>query len=188
MKIGYARVSTRGQETEHQVAELAALGIPPQHIHIDHGYSGKNTDRPALRTALACLRPGDVLVVTKLDRLARSVIDAHAIAEQVTAAGAGLRYGQSTYLPDDPSGRLFFTMLAAFAEFERGLISLRTRDGLATAKRHGRLGGRPPKLSADREKLLVKLVTSDQHTQREAATLFGVSHSTVQRALRRAGA
>lgn len=186
MLIGYARVSTRGQDTEHQTAELVALGIPTDRIYLDTA-TGKNTDRPGLRTALAVLREGDTLTVTKLDRLARSLRDALDIGQLVAGRGARLSFSGQTYDPHDPVGKLLFAMLGMVAEFERDLNSQRTRDGLATAKRHGRIGGRPPKLSADREKLLVKLVTSDQHTQREAATLFGVSHSTVQRALRRAG-
>lgn len=186
MLIGYGRVSTRGQDTETQIAQLEALGIPTERIYLDKA-SGKNTDRPGLQTALAVLREGDTLTVTKLDRLARSLPDALDLGRIIAEKGARLSFAGQVYDPRDPMGKLLFAVLAMVAEFERDLNSQRTRDGLATAKRHGRIGGRPPKLSPDREKLLVKLVASDQHTQREAATLFGVSHSTVQRALRRAG-
>jgi len=186
--IGYARVSTRlSQDTEHQERALRELGIPQDRIFIDQGFTGTNTRRPGLTRAMASLRPGDVLVVTKLDRLARSIVDAHRLAQQITERGASLRFNGTTLDLGDPVGKLLFSMLAMIAEFERDLISMRTREGLVTAKLRGRLTGRPPKLSPDRERLLVKMVTEDRHTRAEVADIFGVGRSTVSRALARAG-
>jgi DNA invertase Pin-like site-specific DNA recombinase len=188
MLIGYARVSTRiAQDTEHQERELRALGIPQDRIYLDRGYTGKNTNRPGLALALAAVRQGDTLCVTKLDRLARSVVDAHRLAQQLTDLGALLRIGSSVYDPRDPFGKLLFTCLAMIAEFERDLISMRTRDGLETARLKGKLRGRPPKLDPAREKALVAMVGQDHYTRAEVAAIFGVAPSTVRRALDRAG-
>ena len=125
--------------------------------------------------------------MTKLDRLARSVVDAHAIAQQVTGKGARLSFNGSTYDPADPVTKMVFGMLAVVAEFERDLISMRTREGLVTAKLRGRLNGRPPKLWPERERLLVRTVLAGELTIGEVATMFGVGRSTVGRALDRAG-
>jgi DNA invertase Pin-like site-specific DNA recombinase len=186
MLLGYARVSTRiAQDTEHQERDLRAMGC--DRIFLDRGYTGSNTDRPGLAQAMACLRPGDTLAVTKLDRLARSLLDARRLAEEIVAAGASLRLGHAVYDPTDPVGRLMFNVLAIIAEFERDLIVMRTRDGLETARLKGRLRGRPPKLDRDRERALVAMVAEDRYTLGQVAGIFGVSRSTVGRALARAG-
>ncbi len=188
MKIGYARVSTRlSQDTVHQERALLALGIDKDRIYIDHGYSGANTNRPGLREAMAALRAGDELCVSKLDRLARSVTDAHRLASEITEKGAKLRIGESLHDPADPMGKLLFTCLAMIAEFEKDLISLRTKDGLETARLKGKLRGRPPKLAPAREKAMVDMVLEDRRTKAEVAEIFGVARSTVGRALARAG-
>ena len=189
MLIGYARVSMRiVQDTEHQQRALRELGIPDERIYLDQGFTGKNTNRPGLTTAMAVLREGDTLVVTKLDRLARSVADAYRLATDITGRGACLRFGSTVFDPRDPMGKALFGMLAVFAEFERDMISMRTREGLATARLRGRLNGRPPKLDPDRERALVRMVQQDRYTRAEVARIFGVSRSTVGRALDRAGA
>lgn len=188
MLIGYARVSTRiKQDTEHQERALRDLGIPQERIYLDRGFTGKNTNRPGLTLALGVLREGDTLVVTKLDRLARSVVDAHDIAQRVTSKGARLSFNGSTYDPADPVTKMVFGMLAVVAEFERDLISMRTREGLVTARLKGNLNGRPPKLTPVQERALVAMVAADTHTLTEVAAIFGVGRSTVGRALDRAG-
>lgn len=188
MKIGYARVSTRlTQDTIHQERALLALGIDQDRIYTDQGFTGSNTNRPGLREAMAALRSGDELAVTKLDRLARSVSDAHRLASEITAKGAKLRIGDSLHDPSDPMGKLLFTCLAMIAEFEKDLISLRTKEGLETARLKGRLRGRPPKLTPNQEKALVAMVREDTRTLAEVAEIFGVGRATVGRALQRAG-
>ena len=121
--IGYARVSTDAQDLTAQRDGLLALGVEPGRIYVDHGLTGTNRERPGLREALAACREGDTLVVTKLDRLARSLPDARAIAEELTRRQVRLSLGGSVYDPHDPVGRLLFNVLAMVAEFEADLIS-----------------------------------------------------------------
>ena len=111
IKIGYARVSTDGQDLTAQRHALAALGVEPDRVYVDHGISGTHRQRPGLREALAACRPGDTLVVTKLDRLARSVPDARDIIDELTSRGVRLDLGASVHDPTDPIGRLLFTVL-----------------------------------------------------------------------------
>ena len=121
LKIGYARVSTDAQDLTAQRDALQALGVKPERIYVDHGFTGTNRDRPGLREALAVCRAGDELVVTKLDRLARSLPDARAIAEELTALEVKLNLGGSVHDPTDPVGRLLFNVLAMVAEFDADL-------------------------------------------------------------------
>ncbi|KQN37872.1 recombinase family protein [Frigoribacterium sp. Leaf44] len=185
MLIGYARVSTSGQDLAAQRDGLAALGVDDQHVHVDHGLSGTTRARPGLREALAACRAGDVLVVTKLDRLARSLRDATDIADELTKKGVALNLGGAVYDPADPVGRLLFNVLGMVAEFEADLIRARTREGMAIAKAAGKLRGRKPKLTASQEKHLVQLHRTGAHTTSEIAELFGVARSTVYRAIQR---
>ena len=103
--------------------------------------------RPGLDQALAAVRQGDTLVVPKLDRLARSVPDARAIADQLQEQGVKLALGRALYDPSDPMGKMFFNILATFAEFEADLIRMRTREGMDIARTKGKLRGKQPKLS-----------------------------------------
>lgn len=164
MLIGYARVST-----------------------LDQDLTGTNRARPGLREALAAVRSGDTLVVSKLDRLARSLPDARDIADELTRKGVALSLGGSVYDPTDPVGRLLFNVLGMVAEFEADLIRMRTREGMAVAKAKGRLRGKPPKLSPAQERHLVELHRAGTHTTAEIADLFKVARSTVYRAIQRAG-
>ncbi len=131
--VGYARVSTEEQDLTVQREGLAALGVDAERVYVDHGLTGANRDRPGLREALAACRAGDTLVVTKLDRLARSLPDARAIAEELTARQVRLSLGGSVYDPTDAVGRLLFNVLAMVAEFEADLIRSRTREGMRVA-------------------------------------------------------
>jgi len=126
--IGYARCSTDQQDLTAQRDGLAALGVAANRVYVDHGLTGTNRERPGLREALAACREGDTLVVTKLDRLARSLPDARAIADELTVRQVRLNLGGSVYDPTDPVGRLLFNVLAMVAEFESDLIRLRTRE------------------------------------------------------------
>lgn len=186
LKVGYARVSTDEQDLTAQRDGLGALGVEPRRIYVDHGRSGRNADRAGLRQALAACRAGDTLVVTKLDRLARSVRDAHEIADDLAARQVKLSIAGSVYDPTDPMGKLLFNVLAMVAEFEADLIRARTREGMKIAKAKGRLRGKSPKLTARQEAHLVQLHAADEHTVGELAELFSVGRSTVYRALQRA--
>lgn len=185
--VGYCRCSTDSQDLTAQRDTLTRLGVEAQRIYVDHGLTGTNRARPGLRKALAAVRAGDVLVVAKLDRLARSVPDARAIADELTAREVKLNIGGSVYDPNDPIGRLLFTTLSMIAEFEADLARMRTREGMAVAKAKGRLRGKKPKLSEHQEAHLVELHLAGRHTTTELAELFNVARSTVYRAIRRAG-
>jgi DNA invertase Pin-like site-specific DNA recombinase len=187
IKIGYARVSTEEQDLPAQRNALEVLGVASQRIYVDHGLTGTNRERPGLREALAACRAGDTLVVTKLDRLARSLPDARDIADELTERQVKLNLGGSVHDPTDPVGRLLFNMLAMIAEFESDLIRMRTREGMAVARAAGKLGGRQPKLNQAQEAHLARLHEAGEKTPGELAELFGVARSTVYRAIERAG-
>ena len=161
-------------------------GSPPTGSTWDKGLTGTNRRRPGLDQALAAVRAGDTLVVPKLDRLARSVPDARDIGDSLVARGVRLSLGGTIYDPTDPMGKMFFNILATFAEFEVDLLRLRTREGMAIARAKGRLRGKQPKLSARQQAHLVQLHQSGQHTIAELAELFSVSRPTVYRVLERA--
>ena len=183
--IGYARCSTDQQDLTAQRDGLAALGVAVDRVYVDHGLTGTNRERPGLREALAACREGDTLVVTKLDRLARSLPDARAIASELTTRHVRLNLGGSVYDPTDPVGKLLFNVLAMVAEFESDLIRLRTREGMRIAKAKGRLRGKQPKLNRRQEAHLYELVKGGQYSSTEIAELFGVARSTVYRAVER---
>jgi len=183
--IGYARVSTDEQDLTAQRDALAGLGVDPARVYVDHGLTGTNRERPGLREALAACRRGDTLVVTKLDRLARSLPDARDIADELTTREVKLSLGTSVHDPADPVGRLLFNVLAMVAEFESDLIRMRTREGMKVAKAKGRLLGKKPKLTPRQEAHLVALHEAGEHTTSELAELFGVARSTVYRAVER---
>ncbi|WP_104080947.1 recombinase family protein [Cryobacterium sp. Y11] len=187
MLIGYARVSTNDQDLTAQKNALAALGVSLHKTFTDQGLTGTNRARPGLREALAACRAGDTLVVTKLDRLARSLRDAKDIVDDLTLREVKLSIGGSVHDPTDPVGRLLFNVLAMVAEFEADLIRARTREGMQVAKAAGRLRGKQPKLSPAQEKHLVEVYQRGEHTTVQIAELFSVARSTVYRAIQRAG-
>ncbi|KIS28935.1 recombinase [Arthrobacter sp. SPG23] len=184
--VGYARVSTEQQDLTAQRDALSAMGITPDRIYVDHGLTGTDRNRPGLREAMAACRDGDTFVVTKLDRLARSVRDAHEIVDELAQRNVKLSIGGSVHDPTDPIGKLLFNVLAMVAEFESDLIRARTREGMKIAKAKGRLKGKKPKLSPAQEAHLVKLHDAGEHTTGELAELFSVARSTVYRAVQRA--
>ncbi len=183
--IGYARCSTDKQDLAAQKAALTELGVSPDRIYTDHGLTGTNRSRPGLDQALAAVRTGDTLVVPKLDRLARSVPDARFIADALVGRGIKLALGASVYDPADPMGKMFFNILATFAEFESDLIRLRTREGMAIARLRGKLRGKPPKLSDKQQKELCRMHDTGDYSISDLAELFSISRPTVYRTLAR---
>jgi DNA invertase Pin-like site-specific DNA recombinase len=192
MKIGYARCSTALQDEEAQIARLKAAGC--ERIYTDHGVSGMKASRPEWDKLTdpdtGPLRPGDVVVFAKLDRIGRSVKHLMAIADDFAARGVDLQALDQPVDTTTAAGKLFFTILAAFAEFERNLISERTRDGLAVRTARGRNGGRKPKLSPeqqDRVRELYALVDPEtqvrKYSGRQLAEMFGVSRDTIYQTL-----
>ncbi|PPF66190.1 hypothetical protein C5C18_11935 [Rathayibacter tritici] len=152
------------------------------------GLTGTNRDRPALREALAACDFGSTLLVTKLDRLARSITDARDISDELTRRGVKLSIGGAVHDPEDPVGRLLFNVLAMVDEFERDLIRARTRDKDEDREGEGKLRGRKPTLSPKIEAHLVAEHRAGNYTAGEFATEFHVARSTVYRAVQRADA
>lgn len=184
-RIGYARCSTDKQDLAAQKVALRNLNVVEEGIYTDHGLTGTNRDRPGLAKALAAVRTGDTLVVPKLDRLARSVPDARAIADELAKRGVKLALGASVYDPTDPMGKLFFNILATFAEFEADLIRMRTKEGMAVARAKGKLKGKKPKLSDRRQTELRRMYDTGDYSISDLAELFDVSRPTVYRVLQR---
>jgi DNA invertase Pin-like site-specific DNA recombinase len=145
--VGYARCLTTSRDVRAQLSVLKQLGVTDEHLHTDRGRTGRNRERPGLTAALGAVRDGDVLVVTKLDRLGRSARDLHDIAAELAGKGIKLSIGGSIHDPGDPIGKMFFGMLALMAEFESDLIRSRTVEGMREAAKRGRLLGKPSKLS-----------------------------------------
>ena len=183
--IGYARCSTDKQDLAAQKAALQQLGVSADRIYTDHGLTGTNRSWPGLDQALAAVRTGDTLVVPKLDRLARSVPDARFIADALVSRGIRLALGSSVYDPVDPMGKMFFNILATFAEFEADLIRLRTREGMAIARAKGRLRGKQPKLSDKQHRELRRMHDTGDYSITDLAELFSISRPTVYRTLKR---
>ncbi|GBR49586.1 recombinase family protein [Neokomagataea thailandica] len=183
--IGYARCSTDQQDLAAQHDALLKLGVAAERIYTDKGFTGTTRTRPGLSQALAAVRRGDTLVVPKLDRLARSVLDARSIGDDLAAKGVRLQIGASVHDPDDPMGKLFFNILATFAEFEADLIRLRTREGMAIARAKGKLRGKKPKLSERQQKELRRMYDTGDYSISDLAELFSVSRPTIYRSLNR---
>jgi len=181
--IGYARCSTDEQDLTAQRGILTELGVAEERIYLDHGLTGTARARPGLDQALAAVRTGDTLVVPKLDRLARSVPDARDIGDRLAARGIRLSLGGTIYDPTDPMGKMFFNILATFAEFEVDLLRMRTREGMAVARARGKLRGKPPKLTTRQRVHLVQLHGGGEHSIADLAELFSVSRATVYRTL-----
>ena len=183
--IGYARCSTDRQDLTAQRQALRELGVDEERIYTDHGLTGTNRMRPGLDQAIAAVRQGDTLVVPKLDRLARSVPDARAIADQLEKKGVKLALGATVHDPADPMGKMFFNILATFAEFEADLIRMRTREGMAVARAKGKLRGKQPKLSEKQQTELCKMHGTGDYSISDLADVFSVSRPTVYRTLSR---
>ena len=178
--LGYARVSTDDQHSEAQTDALTAAGC--ERVFTDHA-SGRLAKRPALSELLAYARRGDTLVITKLDRLGRSVANLIELASDLASRGIGLRVLDQGIDTTTPSGRAFFHIVAAIGEFEADMISERTRDGLASARARGRIGGRRPKLTGAKLATARRLVEEREHTMAEIAGIVGCSRATLYRAL-----
>ena len=178
MILGYARVSTEDQHLDAQIAALEDAGAERTW---SEKVSGAKAQRPELKALLEHLRPGDVVTVTKYDRLSRSLQDLLTIVEVIREKGAGFRSLAEDIDTTTPAGRLVFHVFASIAQFERERISERTKEGLSAARKRGRIGGRPPALSPERRAEVRQMRDQDGRGIAELARLFKVSPNTIRR-------
>ena len=175
---GYARVSTNGQTLASQDAQLHAAGAAK--VYFEKA-SGTKTDRPELAKILKRLDAGDVLMVTRLDRLARSTRDLLNILDVIGKAGAGFKSLADPWADTTtPHGRLMLTILGGLAEFERELIRARTGEGRKRAKASGVKFGRPAALTPNQRQEVIQRLASGE-VQADVAQLFNVSQATISR-------
>jgi len=180
--LGYARVSSADQNLELQRDALEAAGCARV---FDDTASGARTERPGLDKALEYLRPGDTLVVWRLDRLGRSLGHLISLVAQLDEREIGFKSLQESIDTTTSGGKLVFQIFGALAEFERNVIRERTQAGLAAARARGRKGGRPRKLNAKKQELLYQLYDSREHTITEICDMVGISRGTLYEYLRR---
>ncbi len=180
--LGYARISTVEQTVRLQTDALAAAGCFRVFTDVE---SGAKADRPQLRLLLDQLRPGDSLVVWRLDRLGRSLRHLIDTLTDLDARGVGFRSLTESIDTTTPGGRLVFHIFGALAEFERDLVRGRTNAGLAAARARGRLGGRPVKMTADKVAAARRLYAARELTVDEIAAALGVGRTTLYRHLDR---
>jgi DNA invertase Pin-like site-specific DNA recombinase len=181
-RIGYGRVSTSDQNPTSQEDALKRANVDK--LFVDT-FTGTKASRPELDRLRDRLRRGDVLVITRLDRLGRSAKDLLAIAGELESLGVQLEVLEQNIDTSTPEGKLFFTMVAAFAEFERGIMRSRTMDGLAAARARGRVGGRKPKMTSKHIDEANRLYREGKSVT-DIAALLSVSRPTIYRALEQA--
>lgn len=178
MLVGYARISTDGQTLDPQLDALRQAGC--EKVFSDTA-SGGGMSRPGLDQALEFCRAGDVLVVVKLDRLGRTTKGLIELADVLQARQVGLKSLSDPIDTTTPAGRLFFVMLAAFAELERSLIIERTHAGLAAARSRGRKGGRRPAMTDKQVEAARLMLAAPDSSVAEVAKAFGIGRSTLHR-------
>ena len=182
MIIGYARVSTDGQTLDSQIAALSAAGAG--RIYRETA-SGAKAERKELARAMKAITVGDTLLVTRLDRLARSTRDLLNIVDAIAKAGAGFRSLADAWADTTtPHGRLMLTVLGGLAEFERELIRARTGEGRKRARARGVQMGRPPKLTKHQRREALTALSDGSATQADLARRFNVSQATISRLAR----
>lgn len=177
--IGYARVSTHEQNLDLQVDALKRAGCDLIYTEQASGKSAKKSDRPELDHCLRALRPGDSLVVWRLDRLGRDLHDLITIIHKLEGRGVGFRSLTEAIDATGPTGRLILHIFAALSEFERALIRERTLAGLAAARSRGRCGGRPRSLSDTDVRAAVALLAQPGIPVNDICKRFKVSRSTL---------
>ncbi len=175
MRIGYARVSTADQNLSLQKDALDAAGC--ERVFTDM-VSGAREERPGLTAAFEACRPGDTLVVWKLDRLGRSLSHLVETVRDLGAKGVGFTSLQEQLDTTTAGGKLIFHIFAALAEFERDLIRERTNAGLAAARARGRQGGRPKGVDQKKQQAALALKHEARHSVREICEIVGISRNT----------
>ena len=181
MKIGYARVSTQEQNLDRQIDQLKEAGC--EKIYQEK-ITGTKKEREELEKLLEQIRQGDTVIISELTRLSRSTKDLFTLVEQIQSKGADIKSLKETWLDTTtPQGKLMFTIMAGLSQFERDLISQRTKEGLASARARGRNGGRPSKGEKEIKKA-IKLYDSKEYSVKEIEEMTGVSKPTLYRYLK----
>lgn len=170
------------QNLHSQVDALLEAGVPKDCLFMEK-ITGTKASRPQLDLVRQMLRPGDTLVITRMDRLGRSTKDLLTIVSELADKNVNLEIIEQKIDTKTPEGKLFFTLVAAFAEFEHSMMVSRTKDGLAAARARGRVGGRKAKLSMLQVQEIQKLYLARELTVHEIAQMFNVSRPTVYRAI-----
>ena len=186
MLIGYARVSTRDQDLEAQLAALRKVGITSRRLYCEK-ISATAKDRPQLEAMLGSLREGDIVCVSRLDRLARSLTDLFTILDAIEGQGARLRSLGEPFDTSTDSGRLAVQMLMAVADYERRLARARAMEGIAHAQASGTHCGRPPLLNPTQQAQLAKRWQTARYSKAELGRMYGIKVKTVNRYLTAAG-
>ena len=177
MKIGYSRVSTREQNLDRQLDQLRDAGC--ERIFEEKVSGAKIDNRPELEKMMLTLREGDVVIISEISRLSRSVKDLYTLVDQIHDRGADIKSLKEEWLDTTTSsGKLLFTIMAGFAQFERYLIRERTKDGLRAARARGRKGGRP-RTDAKKIEQAIRLYRTNAMTVTEIAEATGVKRSTL---------
>ncbi|MBM7551235.1 recombinase family protein [Thalassobacillus pellis] len=183
-RYGYARVSTKGQDVNAQIKQLDEEGV--NYIYQEK-FTGTTKERPEFERVLTVLEEGDTLVVTKLDRFARSAHEALGIVKDLFDRGIRVHILNMGVVENTPTGKLIFTIMSGFAEFERDMIVERTQEGKAIAKQSEDFReGRPNKYGKKQVEHALGLL--DSHSYTEVERMTGISRSTLTRAKRKAKA
>lgn len=191
MKLGYARVSTTDQNAAMQVAELIAEGVKEKYIFVDEMSGAKEArDRPQMKELLKYAREGDEILVYRIDRLGRSLIDVLNTVQEIQDSGISLRSIADGVDPSTREGRLQLGLLATLAQYERELINERVRAGVQAAKARGvKFGRQPPKPETLEAKVkIARQLLAENKTAREVAETIGWSRSSLYRYLKEFGA
>lgn len=177
MIFGYARVSTQEQNLDRQLDSLKAAGVEEV---VQEKITGTKADRPELNRLLDKLRKGDVILIADLTRLSRSTKDLFNLVEQVEKKGANIKSLKESWLDTTtPQGKLMFTLMVGISQFEKDLISQRTKEGLAAARARGKKGGRKPKLDTNKRKVIYELYLQKKTTVKDLCDMFNITKPTL---------
>jgi len=181
MVFGYARVSTQEQNLDRQLDILKDSGA--EEI-IKEKITGTKADRPELNRLLDKLRKGDIVLIADLTRLGRSTKDLFNLVEQIEKKGANIKSLKESWLDTTtPQGKLMFTFMAGISQFERDLISQRTKEGLEAARARGKKGGRKPKLDVSKKKAIYQLYEQKKISVKDICDMFKITKPTLYKSI-----
>lgn len=181
MVFGYARVSTEEQNLDRQIDQLKRYGADEI---IQEKITGTKVDRPQLNRLMDKLRSGDIILITDLTRLSRSTKDLFNLVELIEKKGVNIKSLKESWLDTTtPQGKLMFTFIAGISQFERDLISQRTKEGLIAARARGRVGGRKSKLDSKKKKAIYDLYQAKETPVKDICSTFDISKPTMYKVI-----